>query len=165
MKIRNGFVSNSSSSSFIVVFDKKPSSVEELQKLLFGDNDVYDGPYSGSWPAKEVAEVVWKDLQGQSPLTVDELAGNVGGEASENYPEYIDGIWELKDGRLRERMSSLHYAACEVEDKRVAEEFAKENEGKSIFRFEYSDNDGALSTAMEHGDLFKRLKHIKNSHH
>lgn len=33
MKIRQGFVSNSSSSNFILAFDKKPNSVEELQKI------------------------------------------------------------------------------------------------------------------------------------
>ena len=32
MKQRNGFVSNSSSSSFIVVFPKKPQSTEEVHK-------------------------------------------------------------------------------------------------------------------------------------
>ncbi len=39
MKIRNGFVSNSSSSSFIVVLDKNPMEIDavELRKLLFGD--------------------------------------------------------------------------------------------------------------------------------
>lgn len=36
MKIRTGFVSNSSSSSFILGFDKKPKSAEELSKMMFG---------------------------------------------------------------------------------------------------------------------------------
>lgn len=36
MKIRNGFVSNSSSSSFIVAFDKVPRTVKSMVKLLFG---------------------------------------------------------------------------------------------------------------------------------
>lgn len=35
MKIRSGFVSNSSSSSFIVGFRRKPKTVEELHELLF----------------------------------------------------------------------------------------------------------------------------------
>ena len=45
MKIRNGFVSNSSSSSFVVAFDKKPETVEELKKLLFGEEEVYGNPH------------------------------------------------------------------------------------------------------------------------
>jgi hypothetical protein len=35
MKIRNGFVSNSSSSSFVVVFPKKPDSIEELNEGVY----------------------------------------------------------------------------------------------------------------------------------
>ena len=35
MKIRSGFVSNSSSSSFIVAFSKKPTTVNEVMTEMF----------------------------------------------------------------------------------------------------------------------------------
>jgi hypothetical protein len=40
MKIRNGFVSNSSSSSFILKLNKRVSSSDELKDVLFGDKEV-----------------------------------------------------------------------------------------------------------------------------
>ena len=41
MKIRNGFVSNSSSSSFILMFNEIPKTKEELKTILFNDNTVF----------------------------------------------------------------------------------------------------------------------------
>ena len=41
MKIRNGFVSNSSSSSFVVAFPKMPKDVQELKQILFWDQQSY----------------------------------------------------------------------------------------------------------------------------
>jgi len=48
MKIRNGFVSNSSSSSFIVCWNKQPKDAEEVKKILFGDkkkHSYYDNTF------------------------------------------------------------------------------------------------------------------------
>lgn len=65
MKTRNGFVSNSSSSSFIVAFTKKPKSVDDVMEMLF-DNDVngkvqpYD--FCDGTENQKVAERVFFDV-------------------------------------------------------------------------------------------------------
>lgn len=47
MKKRNGFVSNSSSSSFLLFLDKIPESVEEVKALLFAPSETaYLNPYT-----------------------------------------------------------------------------------------------------------------------
>ena len=61
MKIRNGFVSNSSSSSFIVAFPKMPDSKEELKSFLNSDIDIsyYDKePYTQQKFEADVA-ILW----------------------------------------------------------------------------------------------------------
>ena len=66
MKIRNGFVSNSSSSSFIVKFPRIPNSIEDVTKILFGDKTKYYSPYNDVvWDVSEVSETVFNDIQSQ----------------------------------------------------------------------------------------------------
>ena len=63
MKIRNGFVSNSSSSSFAVAFPRKPDSVEETLEILFGE-DIEGNVtiYEKSLSKRRVAEIVFGDI-------------------------------------------------------------------------------------------------------
>ena len=58
MKIRYGYVSNSSSSSFILVFDKIPGSVDELEGMLNFENIRTEISY------EEYAQRVFWDIQG-----------------------------------------------------------------------------------------------------
>lgn len=65
MKIRCGFVSNSSSSSFIVSFPKMPESAEDVLKYLFGadaKNDQQIEYYDNETSAMAIANQVWQDI-------------------------------------------------------------------------------------------------------
>ena len=49
--------------------------------------------------------------------------------------------------------------------KKDLKSFLAESKGKFVATLSYSDNDGEWGCAMEHGDIFNRLKHIVISNH
>lgn len=171
MKTRHGFVSNSSSSSFIVAFDKVPESQEELKVMLFGDAEVYANPWYNpkydtipGWSTTEVAETVWKDLQGKKPLSNAEIIEEIN---NGYFPGYPDPDWNATGDTPEERR--LYWDRFVKQVREAAEKFYADNksefEGKTVFAIGYSDNDGAYFSALEHGDLFHELPHLRISHH
>ena len=191
MKIRNGFVSNSSSSSFVVAFPREPKSVKDVKEILFvkGQSD-YPNPFvweqtpddEAYWPVWLIADVVWKDIQKNGVATkediiesldggwfegLDELMGHVDEFSCANRDEYWkkrrDEIrhldWSTEEGR--EKHQKLWKDISDENEKRatkIVEKFMEKNPDATFYVFEYS-------SAMEHGTLFRRVKHIKTSKH
>jgi hypothetical protein len=178
MKIRNGFVSNSSSSSFVVALACAPGEltedwVKETFKLFY----------------QEQITRLTGDLKTCSPKVIDpedyELIARLLTEYEHpnrwelnNDPEYkaateaAEAIpWgsseeerhayrkALKPYRIiqKQRSDALHV--------KVIEEFLKENKGKYLYELTYSGNDGRLDADLEHGDHWYYAGHITYSQH
>jgi hypothetical protein len=64
MKIRNGFVSNSSSSSFILKLPFYPESYDDMRKILLGDNDslVVCNYEDEAYPTKMIVDIIYRDV-------------------------------------------------------------------------------------------------------
>lgn len=77
MKTRIGFVSNSSSSSFVVALPYKPETIEDLYSMLFGDSDkdVLIGDVSRGYKKSQcvtkerASQIVWDNIK--DPSTTD----------------------------------------------------------------------------------------------
>lgn len=94
MKIRNGFVSNSSSSSFILMFENIPSSKEELKKILYGENPpVFDSYYSNEGiSTDQVISIVWNDIKNESTHDSNNISSVIRSEKG-NFDQYnIDEV-------------------------------------------------------------------------
>lgn len=161
MKIRNGFVSNSSSSSFIVHFDKDPRDKENLREML-GDCSV--DPYGTSLTAEQVLEIVHKDVMSSErrvvPMEFDEY--DIRWEIKENIP----GAYDIDDELLKElvKMEKEHRINMFkiVHKANTGTEWTPDD--AFVYAFEYSD-ESRVGSALEHGGVFRNVKHERISNH
>jgi hypothetical protein len=171
MKIRTGFVSNSSSSSFVFALPSKPANAEELKNILFGSNqDTYNNPYRwddespNGWPTGEIAERVFNRMTQDKAEIRDAFRGYI--EESQEVDEYGFRVYRNRFTSNEERLAywerEAEISKQKAERKRL--EFMAENYGKEIYTIEISD-DSVIGSAMENGDLFNRIPTIRISHH
>lgn len=175
MKIRNGFVSNSSSSSFVVIFPKVPKSAEDVKNMLFDKDQTLYGAYDSNYSIEQVAETVWSDICNQEMNDFKSAAEefSCGTLDGNDAPDYND-FRHIKDWQEQWKQ---YDAAKEVYAKKKMKEFLNVRKLKlkkinketiediALYIFEYSDQDGSYGCALEHGDLFHKLKHVRISKH
>jgi hypothetical protein len=177
MKLRNGFVSNSSSSSFIVEFKNVPKSRKELQDILFGDRQEYHYPYGTKFfSTDDVAAIVWNDMQG-GPANKEDIEDRIDGGypiadhivghfLKHSEPQCSDFEYKDSEGKRATDWAAYKKAWDEYtgQFKRFVNWDAVE-EGR-VFTFEYSDNEGQQQCAMERGNLFENAYNVlKVSNH
>jgi hypothetical protein len=176
MKTRNGFVSNSSSSSFVVVFPKElPKTVAEMERLLFGDK-LYVG-YNNVYSTKEIAFVVMRDMKEGRVKSRKELLDELTNGMLEPSEEAVKhGFterclmpdWDFAQDTQNAMQKYLEKRAKCRDDvaKTVFKQLLKVYDFNRFFKFHYSDNDGCeLNSFMEHGDIFQELVHFRLNHH
>ena len=165
MKIRNGFVSNSSTSSFLIGFPKQNNycyyDSSDLHHFLFPDKKYNDMISFSEWsmPLYCVTYVIAKDLQGKKPITTKKAfikaiydggyCGTVGFDIEDN--EEVDAILSdfqkkygvnLLSGKyFNTKEYKLYWKACQKQRKESNRKIYQE----------------ALKLAEEKWPIFKKL--------
>lgn len=161
MKIRNGFVSNSSSSSFIVAIDHKPVDANDLMGMLY-PNMPEDTLHSyDRWDSvethtiKEISESVFKNMSTNTTDIAEAFGGWIDGA-----PEYND--FRKADGKYD---FDAYKKAYDEFQEAYAKDVLNKYKGNFVFTVEYCDNEGDWGCFMEHSDIFENVSHERISHH
>ena len=165
MKTRNGFVSNSSSSSFVVAFPKRPESAEEVRKLLY--DDLQQIPYTYNYGDNkqyfntlDLATTIFEDINKQKENDIKSMVESV---SNGWFDERID-YEKFTDENGKIDWDKYQYTNNEIAQK-VVQDFIEKNSDYKFYVFNYGDEDGSFFSELEHGDTFYNLPHIKTSYH
>lgn len=161
MKTRTGFVSNSSSSSFVVAFPRMPEDAKDLKKMLWGDKETLE-KYGKEISTDLAADIIWGDIQAQRPdLPVSEPQLDMW------FEEYG---WELllaeESGLPRSQHCSYDEGLPRAQalGKGAKEKFMELCGDGVLMYFDYEDH-GTTGSILEHGPTFQALPHIRINNH
>lgn len=159
MKIRTRFVSNSSSSSFVIALSSIPKSVSDIDWLNL------DNLTKTDFSKNEIYNTVLRDINTTMPVQFDSIVECV-----------LSGYLGRVDSRLNNKMTKMSEKEfedfLEESDKirkkaatKIAKKFVAKNNDKFFYKLNYGDERSMFESVLEHSDLFKNIPNLEVSLH
>jgi hypothetical protein len=166
MKLRSGFVSNSSSSSFVVAFPIgfRPS-IEAIKAYLFpGRTALATSFYNADLPIDEAAARILAQMRGKRPNSATAIKGALSGGWISGMPDYNSAAFR-KAGDRDIDWTAWTKAADAFRAAWWRKQKALIGPGHDLYVFWFADEDGVEGAILEHGNTFAAAPHATISHH
>lgn len=164
MKIRAGYVSNSSSSSFLVRIPTDfEITLENVHRLMFNCDDNHPVEvYGDPMDSHDLAAIVTNDLLNNPKNDINSISNELKGEGGPNWDDFRPPVSErdsekyLFDHKARTRAENIY-------GEMVTEKYMEAHPGVDTYVLSYGDEGGGAGSILEHGgylgDFSDRFSH------
>lgn len=163
MKTRDGFVSNSSSTSFVVLLPKKPSSADELREMLFPagnkESDLYEDSY---FTIGDISKFLFENLTSDSSQILGEISSMFRDEEWGVYK--ISKNLEIEEPPSYKREDNLYDDQMDRYAEKIFHYLSQDPESY-LCTIECEDHKGGIEAEIEVSNPFSNVKNIEISHH
>lgn len=163
MKIKSDFVTNSSSSNFVIGFPFVPKNEEDVHRMLFGgDEEVFiSGYWEDSYSSKEISQTIFDLMKDQTPNNEEDIIDSINEGWFEGMPKLNDFC---KNGTDWMGNIDAYTKACKEKAKELAQKYLLGFPDLSFYTFSF-DDDSPYMAMLESGEAFSRMCYERISCH